>query len=70
MKDMVAYYSNTGGLFGDGIYTFDMNRIVTSKNYTEEMLDMFNAECYKILTKINFLSFLNRYDLYHKITNV
>lgn len=70
MRDMVVYYSNTGGLFGDSIYTFDMNRIVTSKNYSEEVLDIFNAECNKILTKINFISFLNRYDLYHKITNV
>ena len=69
-KDMVVYYSNTGGLFGDNIYTFDMETFVTSENYSTETIDLFSSECSKLLTKINFISFLNRYNLYPKLTNV
>jgi len=69
-KDMVVYYSNTGGLFGDNIYTFDLETFVTPLNYSEETINTFKAECTNVLTKINFLSFLNRYNLYEKLTNV
>ena len=69
-KDMVVYYSNTGGLFGDDIYTFDMETFVTPQNYSSETIDLFSSECSKLLIKINFISFLNRYDLYNKLTNV
>ncbi len=69
-KDMVVYYSNTGGLFGDNIYTFNLETIVTHSNYSEETINLFKSECTIILTKINFISFLNRYDLYGKLTNV
>ena len=69
-KDMVVYYSNTGGLFGDDIYTFDLKIFITSQNYSEETIDLFKAECTNILTKLNFLSFLNKYNLYGKLTNV
>ncbi len=69
-KDLVVYYSNTGGLFGDNIYTFDLNTIITPEDYSEETINLFKTECSNILVKINFLSFLNRYDLYHKIRNV
>jgi len=69
-KDMIVYYSNTGGLFGDDIYTFDMKTFITSSNYSSETIDLFSSECSKLLIKINFISFLNRYNLYYKLTNV
>ncbi len=69
-KDMIVYYSNTGGLFGDGIYTFDLKTIVTEHNYSEETVELFKGQCTNLLTKINFITFLNRYNLYHKLTNV
>lgn len=69
VKDMVVYYSNTGGLFGDEIYTFNLKTFVTSKNYTDETIEIFKSECKTILEKINYISFLNRYNLYGKITN-
>lgn len=69
-KDMVVYYSNTGGLFGDNIYTFDMETFVTSQNYSTETIDLFSSESTKLLIKINFISFLNRYNLYPKLKNV
>lgn len=69
-KDMVVYYSNTGGLFGDGIYTFNMSTFVTPRDHSTETIDLFAAECTTLLIKINFLSFLNRYNLFYKLTNV
>ena len=69
-KDMVVYYSNTGGLFGDNIYTFDMETFVTPLNYSAETIELFSSECTKLLIKINFISFLNRYNLYPKLTNI
>ena len=69
-KDMMVYYSNTGGLFGDNIYTFDLKKYVTPLNYSDETIELFNAECKRLLIKINFISFLNRYNLYHKLTNI
>ncbi len=69
-KDVVVYYSNTGGLFGDNIYTFNLQTFVTSANYSEETIELFKAECKKVLTKLNYLTYLNKYDLYHKLTNI
>ncbi len=69
MKDMVVYYSNTGGLFGDDIYTFDLKSFVMKKGYTDETVKLFKAEWKTILEKINYISFLNRYNLYSKVTN-
>lgn len=69
IKDMVVYYSNTGGLFGDDIYTFDLKTFVMKKGYTDETIRLFKAECKTILEKINYISFLNRYNLYGKVTN-
>ena len=69
-KDMIVYYSNTGGLFGDGIYTFDLKTIVTEHNYGEATVELFKGQCTNLLTKINFITFLNRYNLYHKLTIV
>jgi len=69
-KDMIVYYSNTGGLFGDNIYTFDMKMFVSPLNYKPETIELFSSECTKLLIKINFITFLNKYNLYPKLTNV
>lgn len=70
MKDVVVYYSNTGGLYGDSIYTLNLQTFITSKEFSDESIELFNEECSKLLVKINFLGYLNRYNLYHKLTNV
>ena len=69
-KDMVVYYSNTGGLFGENIYTFNLETFITTEDYSDETIDLFAAECSNVLTKLNFLGYLNRYNLYHKLTKV
>ncbi len=70
MKDVVVYYSNTGGIFGDGIHTFDLSNYTTKENYKDSTLELFKSEAVKHLIKINFLTYLNRYNLYHKVKNV
>lgn len=69
-KDMIVYYSNTGGLFGDHIYTFDLKTFVTPLHYSDDTIKLFKSESTKILTKINFLSFLNKYNLYSRVKPV
>lgn len=69
-KDMVVYYSNTGGIFSDSVYSFDLKTFVTTQDCSEQTIDIFKAETRTILEKINFLSFLNRYNLYKKVTNI
>ena len=69
-RDMVVYYSNTGGLYGDDIYTFNLEKFITSQNYSKTTIQLFKAECSNLLTKINFLGYLTKYDLYRKLTNI
>ena len=68
-KDMVVYYSNTGGIFGDGIYTFNMINFTKKQDYTNATLELFKAEASKHLLKLNYLMCLNEYRLYPHLTN-
>ncbi len=68
MKDMVVYYSNTGGLFGDGIYTFDMQTFTTKEGYSQATISLFKAEASKHLKQLNYLLCLNEYRLYPQLT--
>ncbi len=70
MKDVVVYYSNTGGIFGDGVYTFDLSHFTTKDNFKDSTLELFKNEAVKHLIKINFITYLNRYNLYHKVNNI
>ena len=67
--DIVVYYSNTGGLFSNDIYSFDMKTFYSQSHITGQMLELFKAETRSILKKINYISLLNRYNLYGQITN-
>ena len=67
-KDMVVYYSNTGGLFGDGIYTFDMVNFTHKEGYKDATVELFKAEASKQLVKLNYLLCLNEYRLYPQLS--
>jgi len=69
-KDMVVYYSNTGGLYGDNIYTLNLETFITTENFSEEAINLFKSECSRLLVKINFIGYLNRYNLYHKLSKI
>lgn len=68
-KDMVVYYSNTGGLFSYDVSTFDFRTYITQTYASEETISVFKAECSNILKKVNFLNLLNRYNLYKDVKN-
>lgn len=67
-KEMTIYYSNTGGIFGDGVYTFDLQKFTKRQGYTDIALELFKNEAAKHLVKINFITCLNRYRLYEKVS--
>lgn len=65
MRDMVVYYSNTGGIFSRDIYTYDMEEYVKQNpNVNDEIIELFKAETSVILRKLNYLNLLNNYHLY------
>lgn len=66
-KDMVVYFSNTGGLFGDGIYTFDMINFTYKQGYKDTAVELFKAEASNLLVKLNYLLILNEYRLYPQL---
>ncbi len=69
--DMRVYYSNTGGLFADDIYTYDFQTFYEERNgINKDVKDLFVAECNNILKKINYLFIMNHYNLYTKLDKI
>lgn len=69
-RDMTIYYSNTGGIFSEHVYTFDMREFYTTNDELDSgAVEIFKLESAKTLIKINYLSILNDYGLYGKLTN-
>lgn len=70
-RDMVVYYSNTGGLFSRDIYTYNLDDFTfVNEEENEELQEIFSAEVHNVLVKINFINLLNKYHLYDRITNI
>ncbi len=71
-KDMVIYYSNTGGMFGSEIYTYNLKDFYSYTNdaISNETIEVFKAEANTILTKLNYLHILNNQLLYNQLTNI
>lgn len=67
-KEMVIYYSNTGGLFSKDLYTYDFSKFI-KQNYMadENTIKVFKSEAINILQKINYLQILNTYKLYSRL---
>lgn len=69
-RDMVVYYSNTGGLFSRDIYTYNLEEFTFVNEEDEELQKIFSAEVHDILVKINYINLLNKYSLFSGITNI
>ncbi len=64
-RDMVVYYSNTGGIFSRDLYTYDMLEYVKQNQEVDNtIIEIFKAEMNTILRKLNYLNLLNNYHLY------
>lgn len=74
MRDMVVYYSHTGGIFSKDIYSYDLSEFsyvqddISEENKTL-LTETFRTEAYNVLQKMNYLNFLNKYSLYNQLTN-
>ncbi len=67
-KDMVVYYSNTGGIFSQEISTENLSTFVNQNSFvTDDILQKFKMESSKVLTKMNYLYMLDRYGIFNQI---
>ncbi len=70
-KDMTVYYSNTGGIYSEYMYTYNLRKMyTTSDKLGDDTEKIFIEEVSKVLVKLNYLGILNKYHLYNKLTNV
>lgn len=69
--DMVVFYSNTGGLFSKDIYSYDLTEFILESDDVDssEIIERFKAETANVLIKINYITLMNNYNLYEKISN-
>ncbi len=69
-KDMVVFYSNTGGMFCKDAYTYDLSEIVfENENVDKQQLILyFKAECSVILRKLNYIAIMTYNNLYNDIS--
>lgn len=71
-KDMIIYYSNTGGLYCADLHSYDLKNFVFEdptlpQEKKDELIDIFMSAVSKTLRKINYIDILNNYKLYNKI---
>lgn len=66
-RDMVVYYSNTGGIFSKDIYTYDLTHFNYVDEEYENLTKYFISESYNVIQKINYLNILNKYNLYNNV---
>lgn len=69
-RDMVVYYSNTGGLFSRDCYTIDLKTFYTPTGEVlndEHLIELFKSEATNLLIKINYIHILNTHHLFERI---
>lgn len=67
-KEMILYYSNTGGIFSEHIYTYTLtNLYYDSTMIDEESVEYFYTEATNLLRKLNYLYLLNLTKCYSRI---
>ena len=70
-KEMLVYYSNTGGYFNIDVYSFDLTNFVKQNpNVDDEIVELFSKKTSELLLKLNYLKILNDAKLYNQLTNV
>ena len=70
-KEMLVYYSNTGGLFSIDLYSYDLSIFVKQNPSVDEHIqDLFEKKASELIIKLNYITILNNVGLYNKLTNV
>lgn len=68
---MNVFYSNTGGMFSQHVYTYNFKDYIAEDiNVDNLVVDTFEKVSYDHLRKLNYLQILNNYYLYNEITNI
>ncbi len=67
-KDLVAYYSLTGGIISEDIYTLDMTHFEHSNSTTVNELNSFKKVASQLLEQLNYIYTLYAYGAYDKLT--
>ena len=71
MRDMVVYYSNTGGIYSHDVETDDLvNFNKQDVELTDDIIAKFKSETSIVLRKLNYLYLLDYYGIFNRITNV
>lgn len=69
MRDMVVYYSNTGGIYGLDVESDDLSTFRKQNEFvSQDIIDKFKAESSIVLTKLNYLYMLDYYGVYNQLT--
>lgn len=66
-KDLVLYYSLTGGIISEDIYTLDMTHFNHSNSTTVNELNAFKVRATQLLEQLNYIYTLYAYGAYDKI---
>ena len=70
-KEMLVYYSNTGGLFSIDLYSYDLSIFVKQNPSVDEHIqDLLEKKASELIIKLNYITILNNVGLYNKLTNV
>ena len=69
-EEVIIYYSLTGGLISDRMYTFNMNEYVYDEFVTMQYYNKFKEVAYHTLEKLNYIYTLYVYNAYENILPV
>lgn len=69
-EEVIVYYSLTGGLISDRMYTFNMNEYVHDEFVTIQYYNKFKEVAYNTLQKLNYIYTLYVYNAYENILPV
>lgn len=67
-KEMIVYYSLTGGLISENVYTLNMTNFKYTQFTTVDCLNVFKNTANETLKRLNYIYLFYVYDLYQYIT--
>lgn len=67
-RDMIVYYSNTGGVYSENIYSINIRDYkFEGIEESDELIEMFDRETTNIVTKICYINLISVYCLYDEV---
>lgn len=67
-RDMIVYYSNTGGVYSENVYSINIRDYkFEGIEESNELIEMFDRETTNIVTKICYINLISVYCLYDEV---